>query len=389
MHQTQIISFLVNHPQFAQRLLSQNYPFSLQQLKRYGSVLAWGLVSANTNIGWSSQILWQCNKQLDWECVSINPSAFPSIDMLSEFDAFIDWQGNEGYYGDSIASNPGLPWTDELIRRLEHKINFVKLSANESVQWSNALIDRYKGRWELSDLASNESVPWTLPLFERHLNESYFFYFGVSTNPALLRNIDLVEKYSQKMEWWAVFANSQLPWIEKRLLERWRQHINWYGLSQNEFFFRTDKDFFTNNMDRWMENEGKGFVGLSSNRYLPWSTDFIDRYLPLWQWNTLCENEFIPWDEKMIDHFAKHIEWGGTKPGAIYNDYGEVLAPTGGFYFEFGLIDNKNLPWSLDLLKRYESQINLDDLSEHSHIWEKAFMPYIDDNVLDTVLRII
>ncbi|WP_262888070.1 hypothetical protein [Perlabentimonas gracilis] len=40
-------------------------------------------------------------------------------------------------------------------------------------------------------------------------------------------------------------------------------------------------------------------------------------------------------------------------------------------------------------MKRYESQFNLDDLSEHSYIWEKAFMPYIDDNVLDTVLRII
>jgi len=319
----------------------------------------------------------------------MNPSAFPSLDMLTEFDALIDWEGWEDGSGDTIANNLGLPWTEELVRSLEHKISFERLSTNESVQWSEALIDRYKGRWELSDLACNESVPWTLPLFERHLNESYFFYFGVSTNPALLRNIDLVEKYSHKMEWWAVFANSQLPWIEKRLLERWREHINWYGLSQNEFFFRTDKDFFTNNMDRWMENEGKGFVGLSSNRYLPWSTDFIDRYLPLWRWTTLCENESIPWDEKMIDHFANHVEWGGTKPAAIYSEDGEMLAPTGGFYFEFGLIDNKNLPWSLDLLKRYESQFNLDDLSEHSYIWKKAFMPYIDDNVLDTVLRII
>jgi len=309
--------------------------------------------------------------------------------ILKEFDSLIDWKGEEDCLGDSIANNTGLPWTEGFIRSLEHKINFEKLSSNESVQWSEAIIDRYKGKWDIVDLASNESVPWTLPLYERHLDESHFSYYGVKFNPALLRNFDLVEKYCHEIEWWAVFSCSVLPWKEMNLMELWRDHIDWYGLSMNEFFFRTDRQFFAKNIDKWMLNNNQGFAGLSSNPQLLWTSRLIEQYLQFWEWSSLCSNEAVPWNEEMIDHFADFVEWGGSKPSGIYNDEGEMIAPTGGTLFELGLVHNNNLPWSIEFLKRYENQIVISDLRWNSAVWDKAFKPYVDDKIVDTVLRIV
>ena len=324
--------------------------------------MSWGLVSANTNIRWFNQVLWQFAEQLHWQGVSRNPTAFNDLSLLKEFDAFIDWKGEDDCYGVSIASNTGLPWTEEFIQSLEHKICFEKLSTNQSVQWSEAIVDRYKGRWDIVELACNEAVPWTLPLFDRHLDESHFFYFGVLANPSILRNLDLVEKYIHKMEWWAVFSNAKLPWYEQNLLERWHDHIDWYGLSLNELFFRIDKNFFSNHIDKWMENNCQGFSDLSSNCQVPWSRETIEQYLPFWNWSSLCDNASIPWDEEMIAYFGDYVEWGGTKPSGIYNEEGALVAPTGGLVFELGLTTNENLPWSVDFLNRYQSQFNIDEL---------------------------
>jgi len=384
-----IISYLVNHPEFALRLLSQYFTFTPQQLKRYADVLIWEIISNNSNIRWTSETLWKYAERLDWNSISMNPSAFADIDMLNEFDAFIEWKGLGNGCFDSIANNAGLPWTEEFIKSVEHKINFEKLSTNESVQWSETIIDRYKGKWDIVDLASNESVPWTLTLFERHLDESHFFYYGVETNPAILRNFDMVEKYYHKIEWWVLFSSSVLPWKEMNLMERWRDHIDWYGLSLNEYFFRTDSQFFAKNIDKWLMNNCRGFTGLSSNQQLPWTSRLIEKYLPFWCWTSLCTNEAIPWNEEMIDYFTDYVEWGGTKPCGIYNEEGEMIAPTGGKSYEFGLVNNKNLPWSMEFLNRYESQIEPDDLRSNSAVWEKAFKPYVDDKIVDTVLRII
>lgn len=389
MSRQNIISFLVAHPEFALRLLSQYYPFSQQQLKKFQNLLIWEIISFNESIHWNSEILWHFAENLDWQAVSVNSSAFPDLSLLKEFDAFIDWKGNDDFFSDSIANNTGLPWTEEFIQSIEKKINFERLSTNNSVKWSESIIDRYKGRWDIVELASNESVPWTLPLFDRHLDESHFFYFGIQTNPALLRNIDLVEKYRHQIQWWAVFANPQLPWGEKRLLERWHHHIDWYGLSMNEFFFRIDNNFFENNIDKWMANSNQGFMGLSANAYLPWCAELIDQYLPLWQWPSLCRNEAIPWDEEMLEHFSDYIDWGGSKPCGIYNEEGEMIAPVGGKCFEPGLVDNKGLPWSMAFIKRFENQFVVDDLKRNSAVWEKAFKPYVNDEMVDLVLRII
>jgi hypothetical protein len=91
----------------------------------------------------------------------------------------------------------------------------------------------------------------------------------------------------------------------------------------------------------------------------------------------------------MIAYFGDYVEWGGTKPSGIYNEEGALVAPTGGLVFELGLTTNKNLPWSVDFLNRYQSQFNIDELLNCSDIWEKAFKPYVDDKVVDIVLRII
>ncbi|WP_446788284.1 hypothetical protein, partial [Macellibacteroides fermentans] len=66
---------------------------------------------------------------------------------------------------------------------------------------------------------------------------------------------------------------------------------------------------------------------------------------------------------------------------------GNVLSHTGGECYEHGLIDNKSIPWTVDILSRYESSINSKSISCNSSIWEKAFKPYVDDEMIKGLLR--
>jgi len=386
-----IISFFINHPEYFLKVISEHYPFSKAQLKKYKDSLLWEYVSSNETIGWSSDIIDTFTEQINWRNFTTNPSAFLDLSFLDKYVSRIDWKGQEVVYGDSITANKGLPWNDDFIERFESKIDFEKLSESEHVEWSEQLIDKYLDKWKMSELACNQSIPWTLRLFEKYLDTSYFQYFPVKGNIALISNIDFIEKYKEDLAWDYIFANQKLPWIELDLMNRWEDKIDWWGVALNELLFQCDNNFFYKHFDKWkMKHNGhRGFVALSRNKSLPWTKEFIEEYKELWDWEELSENEGLPWRIELIEHFANKMKWGGFLPDSLVDEDGNEIAPVGGISFNDGLIINESLPWSIGFLNRYESQLEFQALTLNRMVWGKAFNPYVDDKMVDTVFRII
>lgn len=383
-----IISFLLAHPYFALSMLSVYYPFTLAQLKKYSPILRWNSVSKNRNIAWSEDILCTFANYLNWYELSVNPNVFTNVALIETFSHRIDWKGDEACTLDTIANNAGVPWCEELIERHKSRINLKKLSCNNAISWNEALVDRYMGQWSMQELACNHSFPWTLRRFEKYLDESYID-FPALFNPKITGDWRIVERYRHRVEWWQVFANPELPWKEKNLFEYWKDKADWYGISLNEYFFRNDPNFFYKHINKWKLNNYLGFKGLSSNIALPWSLEFIDRYVDLWYWTDLCMNESIPWSIDLLEYFFSYIKWGGWHDGPLFNPDGELIASTGGPSLELGLTMNYAVPWSLSILKEFELQLDLKDLSTNDAVWEKAFKPFVDDDVIDLVFRII
>lgn len=383
-----IIRFLIKHSNYFMGLLSSNYPLSQSQLSLYKNVLNWNKISTNENIKWDSNILIEFQEYVNWDTFTTNKSAFVDKTFLVTFEDKIDWFGNENFYGDSITANEGIHWDNETIEKYADKINFEKLSISTNVNWSVTLLDKYIDKWNFTELAHNESIPWSLELFEKYLDESYFFYFGVQTNKSLV-TFDLVEKYNHLMDWHYISLNPNLPWIEKDLLNYWNNNIVWTGIACNKFLFANDKNFFQKHYDKWQPIKNEVWGSFSGNETFPWSKHMIQTFKFDLDWNLLCSNEGLVWNSDLIDSFPKHVKWGGWKPSELLDEKGNVISSVGGSCFEFGLINNKSIPWTIDFLQKYEHELEFEAMESNTAIWEKAFKPHIDDNIIETIISIL
>ena len=311
---------------------------------------------------------------------------FKDLSSLDEFHDLIDWKGDEDYDFDSIAANEGLPWDTTFIEKHETKIDFRKLSSNTKVNWSDELLSKYQGKWDMVELAGNPSFPWNIHLFEKYLDESYLYYIKTLINDSLIGNFAFVDKYKGALNWNYVSANQKLPWIERALLNYWNPYISWWGIAHNHMLFQHDSNFFSIHFDKWERNGYHNFLALSGNEVLPWSKQFIEKYMDYWDWEALSLNKGLPWSIEFIDHFSHLLIWGGEF------QYPEPLKD-GEFTFlggtDMGLVNNESLPWSIEFLQHFESKLEFKALASNSAVWDKVFKPFVDDKLIDTVMKLI
>ncbi len=388
MKYNHIISFLLRHPDYFLELISCYYPLSQQQLRKYKNDLDWNKISSNENIHWNKNIINEFKDEFNWKSLTTNKSAFVDRSLLDIFDDKIDWFGEDSYFGGSIALNEGIYWDIETIDKYADKINFDKLSESTTVNWSEQVIDKYLDKWSLKELAHNKSIPWSMELFEKYLDTSYLSYFGVQTNESLI-TFEFVEKYNQYMDWHYISHNPTLPWVEKDLLNYWGDKIVWTGIACNKFLFKNDKNFYQKNYEKCKPIENKVWHFFSGNEAFPWSKKMIEIHKYDLDWNNLCSNEGIIWDSNLIDYFFIYVKWGGWRPCELLDENGYEISPVGGAEFVSGLIDNKSIPWSIDFLLRYENFLEFKALLYNTAVWDKAFKPYIDDNMIKTIMRIL
>ena len=193
------------------------------------------------------------------------------------------------------------------------------------------------------------------------------------------------------MHWPSICSNSKLPWIEKNLLEHWKEFISWRGIAANNLLFK-DPNFFEKNLVKWLTEPDNPFYCLSYNELLRWSNNFIERFADYWDWESLSINPALPWSIKFIEQFSDQFIWGGITIEEE-NNYIEGNMSVGHLQyckvFNNGLVINEGLPWSIDFLIYFENKLDFEMLSLNTSVWEKAFKPYVDENVIEKVLRIL
>lgn len=374
--ENKIISFFIRHPEYFLKLISYYFPLNRNQLSKYSNILKWNLISRNQKINWDEDIIERVSAYLDWSSFSANPGAFKDISLIQKFKDRINWKGR------GIASNKGISWSPDLIAKYETDLSFYDLSHNPNAVWTEDLIDKYIDQWDYSALSNNSGLPWSLTFLEKYLPCFDQDRFYTALNKKIYNDFEIVDKYHHLLDWYHIWENSNLPWIEKDLLNRWKDYIVWRFVASNEFLLGT-KGFFEKHL-HFFKNFYNCFYCLSHNEGLKWSSELIDRYMDLWSWENLSINKALPWSKEFIAKYDGKLQWGGLE----FSSYDEeIKEPV--YFVKFGMIHNANLPWTIDFLTYYENEINFDQLFYNPGVWEKAFMPYVDDRVINTVLRIL
>ena len=170
-----------------------------------------------------------------------------------------------------------------------------------------------------------------------------------------------LRKYRSILDWEELVGNIYIHWSEA-IIEEFK----------TEVFF--DKKEYKRNK-------------LHTNRALPWSIPFIERYKDRWRWEELAENEIVTLDKKMRRYFSSklrpHINLKDERWRKEYNakSFGQHIAEmmedcdfmsfteneehhiidpaeieTFADLSWFNLSTNDLLPWSAALIEKYESK---------------------------------
>lgn len=387
-----IISFSISNPERFIQLISTFYRFNSKQVQCYKNILDNKLLLSNTFIEWNSEILKQFKSKEDWELLSLNESVFKNVRLIDEFYDLIHWKDpNQGLFF-TIANNRGLPWSYELIQKYSDSWDYYQMSYNVDIPWTENLIDEHIDEWDWSAFALNENLPWSVPFIRKYLNRIDVDNFFFKNNQGVTGNFEVVNEYGHLLDWDSICNNTRLPWCEKNLLELWSDKIDW-DLVKKKNFFTSKLGCSVKNIDKYLSDESD-FESISTNLVLPWSISLIERFIDKWDWKLLSFNKSLPWSIEFIDYFKDYIYWGKVKNEKVVHDEYASLVDYDTFmtwkdYSDLGLESNESVPWSLELITKFERKIDLELLFQNKSVWDKVFKPYIDEKLIDTVFRII
>jgi hypothetical protein len=401
-----IISFFLRHPEAFVRMVSEFYAFQPHEIQKHFQLLDKRFLSNNYYCQWNLASIRKYKHQLDWSLFSVSCRAFADVNFIDEFLPEVVWKSPDPENtSNCLSCNPKIIWTNELIAKYENCIDFKALSYIETIPWSEKLIDTYIDRWDWENLSYqpnlpwseqfiakyenywewdfiilNEKIPWTIPLIEKYFHR--FDHMGstaFASNEIFTNTLEIIEEFADHLCWHTISRNPDLPWHEENLLERWKDRIDWQSIAFNEFLLK-DSAFFEKNLHRWEVKPEYSFGLLSYNKSLPWSIPFIDHFIEYWNWNHLSENRSLPWSIELIDHYIDRWEWGYFEPSED-DEEGDIG--------ERGLIGNTGIPWNIDWLIRYEKFIDMEALKRDWFIWDKAFKPYMNEKMVDTIFRLL
>lgn len=154
---------------------NSNVPWSIDFIERHRTKplyrprgLHWKEISKNTSLPWNDQpLLERYDKQLDWKYIGLNSGVHLTEEQFDRYqDRFPWWAGS--FSIESIAANPSLPWSVDLIRRYQDKWQWWFVSRNDGIKWDEALIHEFKDQIRFEQLTLNPSAPWSLSFLIEH-----------------------------------------------------------------------------------------------------------------------------------------------------------------------------------------------------------------------------
>ncbi len=291
---------------------------------------------------------------------------FPiSVELLERYKHEWFWR--------NLSRNAALPWTAILIEKYEGLWDWHVLSVNEYLPWNVKLIEKYKDKWDWDGY--KYISPDLVHIFQRHASPfDSLTIKTIGTNKALPWSIELIKKYEDKWDWEDLSYNKTLPWSTK-LIERFE--------------------------DKW------SWEALSSNKALPLSVGLLESYEDKWHWRDLSWNDSLPWNIEVIEKYRDKLYWGAINLASKNeipawfieliegNNYGNrytknwiwlnFVNPNGNINYSNdwiwrNLSENKNLPWSIELINKYEDKWSWKALSSNEALpWSIELIKKYED----------
>jgi len=218
--------------------------------------------------------------------------------LVSLFPEEFNWSGaskQKDFYG--------VPWSIELIEKVESKWNWYFLGTNDSLPWSIELIETFKDKWNYKHVKNIIKIQ----LFNNIL--------------VIMDNRD-----KQKLN------------IIETLVTLFPEEFNWFKLSMKENFFGF---FWTEEIIEKYEDKLIWFY-LSQNKSLPWTSELIEKFEDKWDWFFLSASKSLPWSEEFIEKYRERWRWGT-------------------------LSENESLPWSIEFIEKYEDKWDYEDMKKHNN----------------------
>jgi len=267
----QQMEFLLdNYDMFIERLCF-SYPFTLDMLRQYKDVLDWTILSHNEQLPWS-------------------------LDMMLEFESYLDFgAGDTDLETKWINLNQGIPWDSAILAAFEDRWQWRELAANPLIRKNSTLRLRFFHRLApfISEISEDYILDDESQCYEESGEDEY-------------DDIELMLLYIEGLDDCPELCYHTIEEIEAAARE-----LNWERLSENT--------------------------------YLPWSIELIERYKEQWDWAALSANESLPWSSQLIAHFEDQWVWGGLGPA---NEQGDRLV-------EWGITSNEAIHWTSEMLERF------------------------------------
>ncbi len=398
-----IINFFLSHPDFFIKIIPRYYPLNDRLIGKYINKWDWNELSQNKNLSWSGLLLKRFSDYWNWNdrYYSLsNSSSIPwSIELIEMFLEKWHWGQN------GLSANKHLPWTIELLRKYESKLDWEELSMSQNLPWSAELIELFKNKWSWAissdidnwgksypgGLSANKNLPWEIGLIK--IYEDKWDWNCLSKNRGLPWSVELIEAFEQKWNW-KLLTELSLPleimqefknkivlqyhespkpaekkfsgYVEKyKVNEYYKNPIERRPLFEDVYGWVNsnvgkqvwDTDLIKKFEDRWE------WYFLSQNKSLPWTIELIKKFENHWDWSRLSANEQLPWSFELIKTFENKLDWNWLSHG------------------------NENFPWSIELLENFDNKWIWDYISSNDLVWEKVFKPFVDEAMIDIVMK--
>ena len=397
-HTESIFYLFSRHPKYLMKLLFQFYPLSNDQIVKFKSEVDWFALSRNEHRAWDKEFIDANIEKWDWESLSANTALPWSIEFLKSFP--------DRFRGHVQTVNPALPWTKEFLLKYERFWNFSALPLNDGIPWSQELVLHPKiinknlsyvngdDLWTESFLLENANVlPWSF----------------LCSNPYINWSEDLINKlspYWKKAEkvtcdnmvspWKGLSKNTAVPW-NTRLIKKYRKsYFRTYGLDWNELSRNTNLPWQEENLlekfkDKWNWNL------VSFNHGVKFSLDQIEEYKDVLYWDSgpscnrnLSSNQNLPWSIELIEKYQDRWSWWSLclNPGIQWDE--EMIAHFEPFIRWGALAMNTGVAWSLEFIIKNEKKLFSkwpplrDDFDKM--LWKQVFEPIISDDLAEQIL---
>jgi hypothetical protein len=415
MKENYIETYLRKHPKVFIELIFRWYPVDLKIHKKLPEILSdrlWDIISSNYFFITDSFFLLNFKEKINWEIASINYGHLWTEEVIETMEDKICWN--------SFASNTKINWNEKTVRTIT-KYTPRALCDNASFPWSIELIEKFTEKSAICfrSLSSNTGDFWTKEILMKY---AYLWHWDLlSSNPSLPWDIELIDLYQGSWYWYELSSNTNV-WKTQKIIKRFRANINWYAASGNRGFYWTIellKSLLTGNSDIYID-----WRGIGANTNITWNEEIINtleikksNLKDLWYGIGLNMN--FNWDSNNIRKYIGNAgkDFGGNPElldalnmnlnvsldKSIIMEYyhGRIIKINPeevGWEKKVGqlletnhdatnkLCQIKSIPWSIDLIERYEYYWNWKSLIINENIWNLVFKTNISEAFINSYL---